>query len=408
MVAYACDPEGGGEHWLGWGWAREASQSHQVTLITTSKAMPVLERYTSEYGIELHCLDAPPWIRWISQFPPGAGAWLRKCWWQRMALKLALKLHADQPFELVHQTTFHTFRIPFSCSKLGIPSVWGPIAGGESTPEGFEKYLGSARKYERIRAFVNRLNSKMPWVTASLERASTILVSNQTTRNFLPIKFHKKCLVMSPNALREEDLDTPYSAPINNSVFQILFAGNCAPTRQMPLIFEALAIGLPFDWHLKVAGKGTALNYWKSYVKRLNLTDKITFTGAVPRETLKQFYRETSTFVFPGLRDSGGSALLEAMTLGLPIITLNWGGPGEMVHTETAVIIEVKSPTQVINDIHAGLIRLATNPHEAQKLGQAAHNHALEKFRWNMKWKIVNGLYSDLIEQDSQLVRSHS
>jgi glycosyltransferase involved in cell wall biosynthesis len=96
------------------------------------------------------------------------------------------------------------------------------------------------------------------------------------------------------------------------------------------------------------------------------------------------------------------------MTLGLPIITLNWGGPGEMVHTETAVIIEVKSPTQVINDIHAGLIRLATNPHEAQKLGQAAHNHALEKFRWNMKWKIVNGLYSDLIEQDSQLVRSHS
>jgi glycosyltransferase involved in cell wall biosynthesis len=397
MVAYACDPEGDGEHWLGWGWAREASQSHQVTLITTSKAMPVLERYTSEYGIELHCLDAPPWIRWLSRFPPGAGAWLRKCWWQRMALKLALKLHADQPFELVHQTTFHTFRIPFSCSKLGIPSVWGPIAGGESTPKGFDQYLGPARNAERFRAFVNRINSKMPWVTASLRRASSILVSNQTTQNFLADEFHEKCVVMSPNALREEDLNIPYSAPKKGDVFQMLFAGNCAPTRVMPLIFEALAMGLPFEWHLKVVGNGAALDFWKSYVERLNLSTNITFTGAVPRDTLKQFYCETSAFVFPGLRDSGGSALLEAMTLGLPILTLKWGGPGEMVDSQSAVIIDVKNPAQVINDIHAGLVHLGLSPHEAQKLGQAARNRTFEKFRWDMKWQVVNRIYSDLV-----------
>ena len=89
MIAYACDPDGGGEHWLGWGWAQEASRNHQVVLLTTSKAKPALEREAAVRGIELHCLDVPNWIRSLSGFPAGAGAWLRKCWWQQMALKLA-------------------------------------------------------------------------------------------------------------------------------------------------------------------------------------------------------------------------------------------------------------------------------------------------------------------------------
>ena len=315
MIAYACDPDGGGEHWLGWGWAQEASRNHQVVLLTTSKAMPALEREAANCGIELHCLDVPNWIRWLSSFPAGAGAWLRKCWWQRMALKLARKLHAEKPFDLVHQTTFHTFRIPFSCSRLGIPSVWGPIAGGEFVPRGFDRYLGIAAAGEHKRGTLNRLNLSMPWVRSSLERCSTILVSNRTTLNFLPESAHGKCVVMSPNALREEDIGQAPSEKLDGGIFEILFAGNCAPTRAMPLVFEALALGLPVAWRLRIVGSGAALEFWKSEVARLNLTDNIEFMGAIPRESLKAIYNETPVLVFPGLRDSGGSALLEAMTL---------------------------------------------------------------------------------------------
>ena len=396
MIAYACDPDGGGEHWLGWGWAQEASRNHQVVLLTTSKAMPALERETANCGIELHCLDVPNWIRWLSSFPAGAGAWLRKCWWQRMALKLARKLHAEKPFDLVHQTTFHTFRIPFSCSRLGIPSVWGPIAGGEFVPPGFDRYLGIAAAGEHKRGTLNRLNLSMPWVRSSLERCSTILVSNRTTLNFLPESAHGKCVVMSPNALREEDIGQAPSEKLDGGIFEILFAGNCAPTRAMPLVFEALALGLPVAWRLRIVGSGAALEFWKSEVARLNLTDNIEFMGAIPRESLKAIYNETPVLVFPGLRDSGGSALLEAMTLALPILTFDWGGPGEMVDRDSAVLVEVRNPAQTIVDLHTGLCLLATQPDEARRLGRNARERALGHFRWNKKWQVVDSIYRSL------------
>ena len=396
MIAYACDPEGGGEHWLGWGWALEASRSHRVTLFTTSRAKPALEEYVAKHQIELHCLDIPPWVRWLSNFPPNAGAWLRKCWWQRIALAKARKLHAARPFDVVHQTTFHTFRIPFSCSNLGIPSVWGPVAGGEFVPAGFDRSLGQAARSERKRAFLNRLNLKMPWVTASLKRASVILVSNRTTLNFLPPAVHEKCVVMSPNALREDDIHELNTTETNHSIFEILFAGHCAATRAMPLVFDALALGLPVDWHLRIVGTGEAVGFWKKEVERHGLSERIDFTGSVPRKTLNDYYGKTSVLVFPGLRDSGGSALLEAMTLALPILTFDWGGPGEMVDQDSAVLVQVRNPDQTVVDIHAGLCRLATRQVEARRLGKAARARALANFRWNEKWKVVDKIYHQL------------
>src|SRR5712675_605944 len=51
MIAYACDPNGGGEHLLGWGWAEAASKKFQVDLITTPKARAAVESRCLETGI---------------------------------------------------------------------------------------------------------------------------------------------------------------------------------------------------------------------------------------------------------------------------------------------------------------------------------------------------------------------
>jgi len=396
MIAFACDPNGGGEHWLGWGRALGASRNHEVVLITTSKAMPALQRAAGECGIELHCLDIPKWVRWLSELSSGTGVWLRKYWWQRMCLKLAQRLHALQPFDIVHQTTFHTFRIPFYCSTLGIPSVWGPIAGGESVPPGFDRWLGDAAAGERKRISLNRLNRSMPWVRSSLMRATKILVSNRSTLEFLPAAVRGKCVIVPPNALREEDLTQAPVARANGRVFEILFAGNCVHTRAMPLVFEALAMGMPLDWHLRVVGAGPAIDFWKSEAERNGVGEQVEFTGMVSRETLREYYNEAAVFVFPGLRDSGGSALLEAMTLALPILTFDWAGPGEMVDRASAVMVDVHTPEQAVADVHAGLCRLANQPDEARRLGQAARERALADFRWASKWRVIDQIYEEI------------
>lgn len=393
MIAYACDPCGSGEHWLGWGWAKELSRTCQIVLITTSKAKSAVQIAAAECGIESHFCDVPSYVRCFSNLLPATGAWIRKCWWQGTAFSLARGLHETEPFDVVHQTTFHTFRVPFVCSKLNVTSIWGPVAGGESVPRGFDRCLGQAAGSERRRIYWNRLSLLLPWVRTSLNRATSILVSNRTTLAFLPEKYHKKCVIVPPNALREDDAIAPLPIQKRGGRFEILFAGNCVNTRAMPLVFEALARGLPVDWRLRIVGSGPAISFWKQEIDRNKLGLKVEFTGKISQEMLRQYYAETSVLVFPGLRDSGGSALLEAMTLALPILTFDLGGPGEMVDKESAIMIRPLNPDQSVADIHAGLFRLATEPGEAELLGQCARKRALAMFQWKTKCAAVAHIY---------------
>src|SRR5262249_3765653 len=111
MLAYACDPQGTGEHWLGWGWAEEDSRSVEVELIANPKAEVGVRESCARLGITPHFVETRAAVRSVTERI--GGAWLRKWAWQSKALSLAKRLHAEKSFGLVHQTTFHTFRVPF-------------------------------------------------------------------------------------------------------------------------------------------------------------------------------------------------------------------------------------------------------------------------------------------------------
>ena len=401
MIAYACDPDGAGEHWLGWGWAREMSRQHQVVLITTSKSLANLQEEAPKHGIEFHCIDVPEWLRTFSESIVGGGQWLRKMWWQRQVFWFAKRLHKKHAFDVVHQTTFHTFRIPFRSAKLGIPSVWGPIAGGETVPAGFDAALGPVTaKSEKNRGLLNHLCLFVPSVERSLRCTDRILVSNRTTLNFLPKRHHHKCLLMPANAVREEDLNhLPEILPRDAQPYQMLYAGNCFPTRAMPLVFEAIAKDFPLDWKLRIVGQGIALPHWKEMVKQLGIEDRVEFTGAVPRDVLMNYYADASILVFPALRDSGGSALLEAMLLGMPILTFDWGGPGEMVDSSSAIVVRPESPEQVVSELRSKLLAFFAHPETAVEMCRSARMRALDGFQWHSKANVVHEIYQDLVDQ---------
>ncbi|HOC56609.1 MAG TPA: hypothetical protein PKI20_13385 [Verrucomicrobiota bacterium] len=170
MSAYACNPRGSGEHWLGWGWAEAAAHSHEVELVTTPKARAAVEEGARAAGIIPHFVDVPEWLRPLAD--PGWASWSRKLAWQQRVARLARELHQERKISLVHQTTFHTFRVPFLAAGLGIPSVCGPIAGGEHVPPGFDRCLGPARRAEKGRNLANRFWLRTPAVQRSLRQAS--------------------------------------------------------------------------------------------------------------------------------------------------------------------------------------------------------------------------------------------
>jgi glycosyltransferase involved in cell wall biosynthesis len=399
MVAYACDPEGTGEHWLGWGWAEQAAQSFTVELITTPKARAAVEDQARALGITPHFVAVSATLRKLTEL--AGGGWLRKLAWQKRALNLAAELHAARPFALVHQTTFHTFRVPFLTAGLGIPSVWGPIAGGERIPPGFQRYLGGERASEATREWVNRFWLRAASVQRSLAQASVIFVSNHTTLGFLPAFCRGKCQIVAPNTLRAEDerYQPPPGAPAPGkaAVFNLIYAGNCVARRGIPLALEALSAAKLANYEFNIVGSGPALPDWKRRTAELGLEDKVRFRGQLPHAQLKDLYRSADVLVFPALRDSGGSALLEAMARYLPVLCLDWGGPGEMVDEQSGIKIPVTSPEHTVPALGAALRRLQQDPALRTILAGAARKRAEARFRWQAKRELLEATYRSLL-----------
>jgi glycosyltransferase involved in cell wall biosynthesis len=244
---------------------------------------------------------------------------------------------------------------------------------------------------------MNRLALAQPRVRRSLKAARAIYVSNQTTLNFLPASCHERCMIVPPNALREQPATPPVRPPRNGAPLNLLFVGNCVATRSIPLLLEALERVPTLPWRLFVVGKGPALDDWKKVATAKGMGEKVTFTGSVPRGELTKYYTQADVFAFPALRDSGGSGLLEAMSLGLPVVCCDWGGPAEMVDESSGIKISVRTPEETIRGFATAFERLHAEPSWREALGLAAFERVKQTFSWDHKREVLESTYAHLL-----------
>lgn len=117
-----------------------------------------------------------------------------------------------------------------------------------------------------------------------------------------------------------------YIAGKNNNEFIIGHIGRLTFQKAQEYLLEAFKIineKYPFT-RLVIVGKGENEEKLKQYLSENNLTDKVIFKGFI-----KDIYREMQTYhvhVLTSRYEGTGYVNLEAMALGVPIITSNVGG----------------------------------------------------------------------------------
>lgn len=91
---------------------------------------------------------------------------------------------------------------------------------------------------------------------------------------------------------------------------------------------EALA-RLPAGAHLLVVGRDRSPASYATLARRLGVGDRVTFAGA--QTDPKPYYGAADAFALPTLYDALSNAVLEAMACGLPVVTSDHCGAGELV-----------------------------------------------------------------------------
>jgi glycosyltransferase involved in cell wall biosynthesis len=383
LSAYACEPGKGSEPGMGWHWALEIARlGHEVWILTRTNNLPSLRQALAcQPNLPIHLVgyDLPRWLGWWKK--GGRGVVLYYSLWQRGAYRVARRLALATRFDLVHHITFAVFRQPSLMGRLGVPFVLGPIGGGESTaPSLLATYPLRGRLIDSARSLTNLVAARDPLVRQSFSQAAVILCKTTETLAYIPPASRPKCLMMQDVGTENELIaDAPSSTPPTP---KFLFVGRLLYWKGIHLALQALArlhAHCP-NATLTIVGKGPDRTWLRQMADRLGVAHAVDFRGWVPREQVLQLYREHTAFLFPSLHDSGGTVVMEALSLGLPVICLDTGGPGAMLPPSCGFKVPVagRSPAEVVSDLAAAMQQLAGSPDLREELAQRALEAAAE------------------------------
>ena len=86
-------------------------------------------------------------------------------------------------------------------------------------------------------------------------------------------------------------------------------------------------------------GEGMDLEVMKQKAIRMDLTDRVHFTGLLQGQDLVNELATGDFFVLPSHYETGGIVLLEAMACGLPVVATNVGALPEIVNEQNGILV---------------------------------------------------------------------
>ena len=183
---------------------------------------------------------------------------------------------------------------------------------------------------------------------------------------------------------------------------RLLFVGRLVRTKGARDAIRALGLVHDLPVTLDVVGDGFDRAACEAAAAELELADRVTFHGWLPREQVSGLYQAADAFIFPSYREPGGNVVFEAMAHGLPLIVSDIGGPGNVVDESCGIRIHPVSPDQYALDLAAAITRLAGDAQLRAALGDGARHRAAEVALWDSRIRQAEGLYAEVMADRSR------
>jgi glycosyltransferase involved in cell wall biosynthesis len=384
ISAYACAPNRGSEHGVGWNWTTEAHRlGHEVWALVSPAHRHAIEDASRHDAVcrGIHWLF--PELSYWPLEPATEPKWERtyNLLWQRAALGAVRELQHRVEFDAIHHLTWGGVRAPTFFGSLGPPLIVGPIGGGETSPfslrDGFNfrgRILETLRDLSNSTIFIN------PLVRRGLVDAAVIFAKTADTRNLLSGTLRKKTVVFCELGVRKAQIASPRMR--RQTPPRLLYAGRLLYWKGVHIAMQAfseLLTKIP-NARFTIVGNGPEEARLRADAQAWKIRDSVDFISWLPQINLFELYNSHDLLLFPSLHDSSGGVVLEALCQGMPVVCLDLGGPKDIVTANSGVIIRTAglNTSQVASNIADEVHDVLKSPTALTQLSSGAISRATE------------------------------
>jgi glycosyltransferase involved in cell wall biosynthesis len=199
-----------------------------------------------------------------------------------------------------------------------------------------------------------------------------IAYSQKGASEYASMEVPEAVTFIAPNAVLPAPTSS-YTARPADGVTQILYVGRLQARKKVDELIMACGqlAKEGHTLHLTIVGDGperATLEKLAAYI----LPDTV-FTGALHGEQAASFFQQADLFVLPG---TGGLAVQEALTYGLPVIVAEADGTqSNMVRKENGWLIDPKEPDGLVNALRAAL----SSPETLVSMGEESYHIARDE-----------------------------
>ena len=196
------------------------------------------------------------------------------------------------------------------------------------------------------RDYFKRIISKSYKKASKLVAVGPILARKMKEYNFQNIE-------IIPNSI-----DTLFFSPfltkgIENKQIKILTIGGLIPLKQIHLAIKSVCLLFKqgFNITLKIIREGPLRKELEELIKKNNANKYILLLGYRNRDEIKMILNQTNFYLHTSKTETFGIVLIEAMAMGVPVISTMSGGPENFITKETGLIVENSTTEAIVEAI---------------------------------------------------------
>lgn len=165
---------------------------------------------------------------------------------------------------------------------------------------------------------------------------------------------------------------------ISNKKKKFIFAnvGLLEKNKRQDILINAFEVAFSKDSHvfLEIAGQGPEGKNLSQLISKLKLENRVRLRGEVQRSEMPSFLSQAGAFVLSSELETFGVVLVEALAMGIPVVSTKSGGPNDFITREDGLLTpvnDIDSLAAAMKEIHNNI-----NKYDPKKI----RSNCMERF----------------------------